>query len=271
MMQTFLLDIYFNGEEMQIKKIDNSCLIQGDCIETMRMLIEQGVKVDAVITDPPYGTSRCKTWDIPIPFELMWFGLKGLRKKFTPIILFGKEPYSSLLRCSNLQEFKYDWVWKKDTKSNFPQAPYQPLNNLEIISVFSDGYARYGEKRMPYFPQMVQGKSYNLPKQSGVTSIFKENGASGIYKHKERDTSLRYPFNLLEFNTDKNRVHPTQKPVALMEYLVKTYTNEGDLVLDFTMGSGTTGVACRNLNRKFIGIELDKGYFDIACKRIEEG
>lgn len=258
-------------EVIQIKKNGNSCLIQGDCIEAMRSLVEQGVKVDAIITDPPYGTSRCRKWDSIIPFEQMWCCLKGLRKQFAPIILFGKEPFNSLLWCSNLVEFKYDWIWKKDTKSNFPQAPYQPLNNLEIISVFSDGYARYGDKKMPYYPQMMQGKVYSLPKESKTTSIFKENGVNGVYKHKERDTFLRYSFNLLEFKTDKTKFHPTQKPVALMEYLVKTYTNEGDLVLDFTMGSGTTGVACRNLNRKFIGIELDENYYQIACDRISEG
>ena len=252
---------------MKTVKIGNCLLINGDCQEVMKQLIEQGIKVDAVICDPPYGTSRCK-WDSIISFDKMWECIKKLRKQYSPIILFGKEPFSSLLRCSNINEFKYDWIWKKDTKSNFPQAPYQPLNNLEIISVFSDGYARYGDKKMPYYPQMIDGEVYKIPKESKTTSIFAENHKNGIYKHKERDTSLRYPYNMLEFKTDKSHLHPTQKPIELLEYLVKTYTKEGDTVLDFTMGSGTTGVACKNLNRNFIGIELDEKYFNIAKDRI---
>ena len=250
--------------------MNNIQLYNGDCLEVMDNLIQQGIKVDAIITDLPYGTSRCKKWDYVIPFDKMWDCFKQLRKAYIPIILFGKEPFSSMLRMSNIKEFKYDWIWKKDTKSNFPQAPYQPLNNLEIISVFSDGYARYGDKKMIYNPQMIKGEHYHIPKNSRTTSIFSENHKNGIYKHKERDTTLRYPYNILEFNTDKNRVHPTQKPVALMEYLIKTYTNEGDTVLDCTMGSGTTGVACKNTNRNFIGIELDENYFNIAKERINE-
>lgn len=123
---------------------------------------------------------------------------------------------------------------------------------------------------MPYYPQMTKGERYILPKESKTTSIFAENHKNGVYKHKDRDTSLRYPYNILEFNTDKSHLHPTQKPVALLEYLVETYTKEGDLVIDMTMGSGSTGVACRNLNRNFIGIELNKEYFDIAEKRINK-
>jgi site-specific DNA-methyltransferase (adenine-specific) len=242
-------------------------LYNGDCLEIMQELIEKGVKVDAIITDPPYGTSRCK-WDSIIPLDKMWNLIKKLRKNNIPIVIFGKEPFNSLLRISNIGEFKYDWIWKKDTKSNFPQAPYQPLNNLEIISVFSNGIARYGTNKMKYNPQMIKKESYKIPKISKTTSIFAENHKNGVYKHKDRDTSLRYPYNILEFNTDKSHIHPTQKPVELMEYLIKTYTNEEDIVLDFTMGSGTTGVACKNLNRKFIGIELDEKYFNIAKNRI---
>lgn len=242
-------------------------LYNAECIEKMKELISKGVKVDAIITDLPYGTSRCK-WDTIISFDKLWDCFKKIRKQYIPIILFGKEPFSSLLRVSNLEEFKYDWIWKKDTKSNFPQAPYQPLNNIELISVFSDGYARYGDKQMPYYPQMIEGKKYKLPKESKTTTIFAENHKNGVYKHKERDTSLRYPYNSLEFNMDKDRVHPTQKPIKLLEYIIKTYTKEGDLVLDATMGSGSTGVACKNLNRNFIGIEKDEKYFEIAKERI---
>ena len=242
-------------------------LYNGDCLEVMQQLIDKNIKVDAVITDSPYGTSRCK-WDRVISLEDMWNKIKLLRKLFCPIVLFCKEPFGSMLRCSNIEEYKYDWTWIKDTKSNFPQAPYQPLNNIENIAVFSDGYARYGNKKMPYYPQMIEKEEYKIPKSSKTTSIFAENYKNGVYKHKNRDTKFRYPYCILKFNTDKNRLHPTQKPVELMEYLVKTYTNENDIVLDPFMGSGTTGVACKNLNRNFIGIELDKTYFEIAKERI---
>ena len=244
-----------------------------DCLEYLQTL--ENDSVDLVLTDPPYGTSACK-WDSIIPFEPMWNQLKRVIKDNGCIALFGKEPFSSLLRCSNLQMFKYDWIWKKDTKSNFMQAANQPLNNIEIISIFSMGYARnfkngnlFNNKKMIYNPQMVDNKTYKIPKKSKTSAIFKINYKNGKYEHKFRDTSKRYPFNILDFKTDKIKLHPTQKPVALLEYLIKTYTNKNDTVLDFTMGSGSTGVAAKNLNREFIGIELDKTYFDIAKNRIE--
>jgi site-specific DNA-methyltransferase (adenine-specific) len=230
--------------------------------------------VDMCLTDPPYGTTACK-WDSVIPFEPMWEQLKRVVRYKGAIVLFGKEPFSSVLRCSNLEMFKYDWIWKKDTKSNFPQAAHQPLNNIELVHVFSKGFARNFpatssklDKIMSYYPQMSEGKEYSLPKESKTTAIFGENHKNGKYKHKEKDTSKRFPFNTLEFKTDKDKFHPTQKPVALLEYLIKTYTNEGEVVLDFTMGSSSTGVACINTNRSFIGCELDKGYFEIAQNRI---
>ena len=251
-------------------------LYNGDCLEVMDRLIKEGIKVDAIITDPPYGTTICK-WDSIIPFDKMWEKINNLIKPYKPVVLFGKEPFSSYLRTSNVENFKYDWIWKKDTKANFPQAGFQPLNNLEIISVFSKGYARNFPKDspkkdmiMPYNPQFSTGKEYKLPKESKTTEIFGLNHKNGLYKHKEKDTSKRFPFNILEFKTDKSKLHPTQKPVALMEYLIKTYTNEGDTVLDFTMGSGSTGVACVNTNRNFIGIELDEMYFNIAKDRINK-
>ena len=248
-------------------------LIHGDCLIELPKIFDK--KIDLILTDPPYGTTACK-WDSVIPFELMWNQLKRVIKDNGCIALFGKEPFSSLLRCSNLQMFKYDWIWKKDTKSNFMQAANQPLNNIEIISIFSMGYARnfkngnlFNNKKMIYNPQMVDNKTYKIPKKSKTSAIFKIKNKNGKYEHKFRDTSKRYPFNILDFKTDKTKLHPTQKPVALLEYLIKTYTNKNDTVLDFTMGSGSTGVAAKNLNREFIGIELDKTYFDIAKNRIE--
>ena len=264
------MDIYFNGEEMQIKKIDNSCLIQGDCIEAMQMLIEQGVKVDAVITDPPYGTSACQ-WDSVIPLDKMWECLNGLNKRQTPIVLFSNQPFTSFLICSNINMYKYSLYWVKDNATNFLNKKYQPGKIVEDINVFGLGATSFSKTgiNLTYNPQMEDGKPYKITSNSAnrKNAVIRSN----IQNVVTDNSGNRLPNNVIRFNRDKNKVHPTQKPVALMEYLVKTYTNEGDLVLDFTMGSGTTGVACRNLDRKFIGIELDKGYFDIACKRIEEG
>jgi site-specific DNA-methyltransferase (adenine-specific) len=249
-------------------------LIKGECIEQMK-LIPDG-SIDAIITDPPYGTTACK-WDSVIPFEPMWEQLNRIIKPNGAIVLFAKEPFSSFLRVSNIKNFKYDWVWHKDTKSNFPQANHQPLNNIEDILVFSEGYARNFPKNsdklkkiMTYNPQFSIGEEYKIPKPSKTTDIFSINHKNGVYKHKEKDTKKRFPFSTLKFNAlkGKSKQHPTQKPVELMEYLIKTYTNENEMVLDFTMGSGTTGVACVNTNRNFIGIEMDDKYFEIAENRI---
>ena len=186
--------------------------------------------------------------------------MKALRKDNTPIVLFGSEPFSSSLRMSNIKEYKYDWVWNKKIPSGMSYARYRPMQQTENISVFCRG-------RTCYVPQMIKR---DKPIRGGgmskgeTTSNQKLIALHKVYNYKN-------PTNILMF--DKVRLgalHPTQKPVALMEYLIKTYTNEGDTVLDFTMGSGTTGVACKNLNRNFIGIELDKKYFDIAEKRINE-
>lgn len=231
--------------------------------------------VDMILCDLPYGTQKnngCK-WDIIIPFEPLWEQYNRIISDSGAVVLFGKEPFSSLLRSSNLSMYKYDWIWEKDTKSNFMQANYQPLNNIEMISVFSKAYAREikDKIKMTYNPQFEIGEKYNIPKPSKTTEIFASNHKNGKYEHKERDTSLRYPYVTLKFSSvkRKGKLHPTQKPVSLCEYLIKTYTNEGETVLDNCMGSGSTGVACKNLNRKFIGIELDNTYFEIAKKRIE--
>lgn len=241
-----------------ISEDKNIRLYNGDCLELMDRLIEKGVKVDAVITDPPYGTTACK-WDSVIPFEEMWKRLKLLRKDNTPIVLFGSEPFSSMLRCSNLKEYKYDWVWDKKKGGNPLLSKKQPIKVHELIHIFY---------RHNYYPIMtprdkVKYRGKNRGKISETTNnCFSEDKA---YTHK-------YPKSILEYSNanQKGKLHPTQKPVELLEYLIKTYTNEGDTVLDFTMGSGSTGVACKNLNRKFIGIELDEKYFDISVQRIME-
>lgn len=237
-------------------------LYNGDCIEIMNSLIKEGVKVDAIITDIPYGTTSCD-WDVVIPFDKMWECIHKISNDNTAIALFGNEPFSSLLRNSNIKEFKYDIYWQKERPTNVLQVKRRPGKVIEIISLFY-------KKQPTYNPQMT---IYNGPKRGnkikdGKLGLLVD---SGNRKPNEYiDTGLRYPLQLVQFKRDilTSNLHPTQKPLALMEYLVKTYSNEGDTVLDFTMGSGTTGVACKNLNRNFIGIELDTNYFNIAKERI---
>ena len=238
-------------------------LIHGDCLEEMDRLIEQGVVVDAIITDPPYGTTACD-WDSVIPFDSMWERLNKLIKINGAIVLFGSEPFSSALRMSNIKKYKYDWIWRKSRVSHFAQAPYRPLTVSENIICFSfGGTSKNAKLRMSYNPQ-------------GLTDCNKQCKGKGHSDHrpssvKQSDyiqTKTGYPNQVLDFKSDKANMHPTQKPVALMEYLIKTYTNENETVLDFTMGSGTTGVACKNTGRDFIGIERDEDYIKIAEARI---
>lgn len=215
--------------------------------------------IDLVLTDPPYGTTACK-WDTVIPFEPMWEQLKRVTKKNGAIVLFGSEPFSSALRMSNINNYKYDWIWDKATISNPMLAKYQPLKQHEIISVFS-------LKTHQYYPQKTDlhiERKWKQAKQNIDAAAPAIVGATGLVKGKYPKSIQRFPSAKFEGNIK----HPTQKPFALMEYLIKTYTNEGETVLDFTMGSGTTGVACKNLNRNFIGIELDVDYFAIAKQRI---
>ena len=224
----------------------------------MDKLIEEGVKVDAIICDPPYGTTACK-WDMVIPFEDMWSRLNKLIKPNGAIVLFGSEPFSSALRMSNIKNYKYDWIWKKEKGLGFLNAKKMPLRDTENISVFYS-------KPCLYNPQMRKGKPYKATNKPNL-----QKGTNNSYKSVETiNNGERYPLTTLEFNRVSKTVHPTQKPTDLLEYLIKAYTNENETVLDFTMGSGSTGEACVNTNRKFIGIELDNNYFDIASKRIEE-
>ena len=253
---------YDEQREHELRKSSIN-LMQGDCLERMKE-IPNG-SVDMVLTDPPYGTTACK-WDSIIPLEPMWEQLKRVIKPNGAIVLFGSEPFSSALRMSNIKQYKYDWKWDKVVGSNFVLAKKHPLRVYEDALVFYRGQSTYN-------PQMT-------------TRDLKNNRVSGKAKNKENNINnltqlegveskpLKYPVNKIEINrlaADLNSskvLHPTQKPVALMEYLIKTYTNESETVLDFTMGSGTTGVAAKNLNRNFIGIELDETYFNIAESRI---
>ncbi len=244
-------------------------LIQGECLEVMDKLIKKDIKVDAVITDPPYGTTACK-WDVIIPFDKMWERLNKLIKSNGAIVLFGSEPFSSKLRMSNIKNYKYDWIWDKKRITNPLLAKKMPLKQHEVISIFY-------KKLLTYNPQPYRKNTRgSLSNKNKDIIIQTETMGNASIKWTNNKNEFGYPRSLLtqipvmnNLTVDKSGYHPTQKPVALMEYLIKTYTNENEIVLDFTMGSGTTGVACKNLNRDFIGIELDKEYFDIAKSRIK--
>lgn len=250
--------------------MSNYKLYKGDCLEMMKN-IEDG-SVDLILTDPPYGTTACK-WDSVIPFESMWKQLNRIIKPNGAIVLFGSEPFSSTLICSNIKNFKHIWIWDKEICGAFALANKRPMIVTEDIIVF-------GMKgcKVNYYPIMEDAKKENIrPKNKGSKGSEAVPVSSGIAKSSENyNPKKRYPKNIIKYSkynkecNQLNRVHPTQKPVALLEYLIKTYTLEGETVLDFTMGSGSTGVACLNTNRNFIGIELDEGYFEIAQNRIEE-
>ena len=232
-------------------------LMLGDCLERMKEIPDGSV--DMILADPPYGTTACK-WDSIIPLEPMWAELKRIIKPSGAIVLFGAEPFSSLLRCSNLEMFKYDWVWDKVNRyTGYGNCKNAPLRRYETISVFT-------KQKTTYNPQMTVGKPY---KKTGDYSS--KIYSTGKIKKTGENSGTRYPYNILRFKGDDKKngfLHPTQKPVALMEYLIRTYTQEGETVLDFAAGSFTTGVACKNTGRKFIGIEKDAGYFEIAKQRL---
>ena len=237
---------------------------QGDCLELMKEIPDKCI--DLILCDLPYGTTSCK-WDVVIPFDELWAHYNRIIKPHAPIVLFGNEPFTSSLISSNLRGFKYRWDWNKKIPSGMGYAKYRPMQQTEDIAVFTSK----GE-RANYYPQMIKRekpiKSGGNNIQARVYSGFKcmENGQ----KYK-KTYEYKYPVTLIEF--DKIRrggVHPTQKPVDLLEYLIKTYTNESETVLDNCMGSGSTGVACLNTNRNFIGYELDTNYFNIAKERLEQ-
>lgn len=242
-------------------------LIKGDCLEVMKT-IKSG-SIDAIITDPPYGTTTCK-WDSVIPFEPMWEQLNRIIKPNGVIVLFGSEPFSSALRMSNIKNFKYDWIWDKKRITNPMMAKKQPLRQHEVVSVFYKKQPTYNP--VPYIKNTLGNMGKQVNKHKTGTQ-----GDSELFKNKGNNNKFGYPRTLLtqipvinNLSKDKSGLHPTQKPVALMEYLIKTYTNEKETVLDFTMGSGGTGVAAKNLNRNFVGIEQDEKYFNIAKERINE-
>ena len=234
-------------------------LIQGDCLEKMKDIPDGSV--DMVLTDPPYGTTACK-WDSIIPLEPMWEQLKRVIKPNGAIVMTASQPFTTTLIASNMKMFKYCWVWEKSQAVGHLNAWRMPMKKTEDITVFYS-------KQCTYNPELTDKPVENIRPITARTKKTDCYGDHGLDVHKcPADKSM--PATIIRFNNAQGTAHPTQKPVALMEYLIKTYTNEGETVLDFTMGSGTTGVACKNLNRNFIGIELDPEYFKIAEKRINE-
>ena len=238
-------------------------LYNDDCLNAMKNIPD--ASIDLILTDLPYGFTDCK-WDIIIPFDKMWEEFKRVLKKGGTVALFGDNGlFTAKLILSNEKWFKYNWVWKKHRGVGFLNCKYQPLRDIESISIFQNPDAKKDEKI--YNPQMGKGKPYHK-------SEYKILKSDSVYKQKIRtecnNEGTRYPTQVLEFKSLSRTVHPTQKPVDLLEYLIKTYTDEGMTVLDATMGSGSTMVACINTNRNGIGIELDNDYFNISKTRIEE-
>lgn len=225
----------------------------GDCIEQMRSIPDGSV--DLVLTDPPYGTTQNK-WDSVLPLDEMWKEVWRLLRVDGTVVLTAQAPFDKLLGASCLRHMKYDWVWEKPRATGHLNAKKQPMKAHENALVF---YRKLGT----YNPQMIPGKKYSV---GGGAS--KNDNYGEFSTKRENDGSMRYPRSIQRFGTEAG-LHPTQKPVALMEYLIRTYTNPGEVVLDFAMGSGTTGIACKNTGRNFIGIELDKDYFEIAKRRID--
>lgn len=231
-------------------------LLHGDCLELMKT-IPNG-SVDLILTDPPYGITACK-WDSVIDFDLMWAELKRIIKPNGAIVLFGSEPFSSALRMSNIKKWRYDWIWEKNKPTNFGNANKMPLKSYEIISVFYNSLPIYNPQGLIDIPEKIVKRNKNEEPEA-----YGNPGLVGEFKRNKTN----FPRQNLKFGMEGKNVHPTQKPVALLEYLIKTYTQENETVLDFTMGSGSTGVACVNTNRSFIGIEMDDKYFDIAKERL---
>ena len=240
--------------------MSNLELYQGNCLELMSDIADNSI--DCIICDLPYGTTSC-SWDIIIPLDKLWEQYNRIIKDNGVIILFGQEPFSSLVRLSNLKDYKYDIYWEKERLTNINQVKRRVGKTVETISVFY-------KKQCTYNPQMIKydGKPRTNKVKNGTLGKLTDTNEKKVFEY--HDTGYRYPTQVWRFKRDclKSNLHPTQKPLALVEELVKTFTNEGDLVLDNTMGSGTTGLACKNLNRNFIGIEMNEEYFKIAKERI---
>ena len=235
---------------------------RGDCLELMKEIPDESI--DMVLCDLPYGTTTCK-WDSVIPFEPLWEQYKRIIKDNGTITLVGQEPFSSFLRLSNVDNYKYDIYWEKERLTNINQVKKRVGKTVETISVFY-------KKQCTYNPQMVKydGKPRTNKVKNGKMGTLTDQQKKKVFEYN--DTGWRYPTQVWKFQRDclTSNLHPTQKPIALLEELIKTFTNEGETVLDNCMGSGSTGIACINTNRNFIGYELDEHYFQIAKERLEQ-
>ena len=239
--------------------IGNATLYLGDCLEVMARLPD--ASVDMILCDLPYGTTACK-WDAIIPFDELWDAYRRVIKPNGAIVLTATQPFSSMLVASNVKGFKHEWIWQKEKGVGFQVAEYRPMQEHEHVLVFTSK----GEK-VNYYP-------IKEPRDKVLTSTWARSKSESSPIANLNKMNLvytdKYPTSIKKFKRDSNKLHPTQKPVALFEYLIRTYTNEGEVVMDNCMGSGTTGVACANTGRRFIGIEREPKYFDIACRRIED-
>ena len=240
-------------------KTKNGILYHGDCLDVIPYLAKKNIKFDLILTDPPYNITQCN-WDFIIPLEKIWSNLNNVINDNTPICLFGNEPFSSKLRLSNLKNFKYDWYWNKKIPSGMGFAKFQPMRQIENISIFY--------KCNKFYPQMILR---DKPQKAGGFKISDINGPKTGLKYALRKTyKYKYPINILKYMKCRSNgtLHPTQKPVDLYKYLIKTYTKENDLILDFCAGSGTLAIACHDLNRKYIMIEKELKYCEITKKRM---
>lgn len=248
--------------------METNIIYNEDCISGMNRIPDNSI--DCIICDLPYGTIACK-WDNIIPFDLLWINYNRIIKKNGTIVLFGSEPFSSRLRMSNISNYKYDWIWKKNTTTGFVHAKNMPLKNYENILIFSKGSMGHkkllGDRRMTYNPQGI--KKVNKISHAGKNQFGNIIGIRPSQKEYYLKEAENYPRMILEFNKDYPSLHPTQKPIKLLEYLIKTYTDKDNVILDNCMGSGTTAVACLNTNRQYIGFEIDKDYYDLSIERIK--
>ena len=236
-------------------------LYHGDCLVEMANIPDGSV--DLILCDLPYGTTACK-WDVVIPFEPLWEYYWRVLKPNGAVVLFGSQPFTSTLVCSQISRFKYEWIWEKDAGSNFATVKYQPMKEHENVLVFCRGTTVYNQIKQERVGSR-KGKVTSTTDSGRKNSVYGTQAGGTVLPVPE----LRCPRSIQRFDRERGK-HPTQKPIALLEYLIKTYTDEGETVLDNTMGSGSTGVACVNTNRNFIGIEMDDKYFEIACNRIKE-
>lgn len=243
-------------------------LFNGDCLDILPQLPDHSI--DMILADPPYGTTKCK-WDAVIPFEPMWAQLKRVLKPNGTIVLTASQPFTSALICSNLEMFKYSWVWEKTKAGNYIQIKNMPAIRHEDVCVFSDGVVIHkgqSKRRMQYNPIGVESCDIDWQRPNICSEKSEHQYLRPSHTKARKITTKNYPSSVIKINSVQNIYHPTQKPVALMEYLIETYSSVGETVLDFSMGSGSTGVAAKNLNRNFVGIELNKRFFKTAEERI---